>query len=176
MVDHSYECGNRESTLWPYQTCDTRIVHDPMYDNGLAGRARARALHNWASRGPAGPAVAAAAGRQGSRFWAIGTALMVVCAACRSCAPRHPLGTPTQGQPRSRMRAGHPARGGHAARPALDASPSPRATGPGQARHQPGLDESHHGTQCTRCARSPGLKCQKTRVSCARKQRSNAQP
>ena len=44
MVDHSYKSGNRESNLWPYQTCDVRIVHYPVYDNGLAGRARARAL------------------------------------------------------------------------------------------------------------------------------------
>ena len=43
-LDHSYARGNRESNLWPYQTCDVTIVHDPTYDNWLAGRARARAL------------------------------------------------------------------------------------------------------------------------------------
>ena len=40
----TFECGNRESNLWSYQTCDVKIAHDPVYDNGLAGRARARAL------------------------------------------------------------------------------------------------------------------------------------
>ena len=37
--------GNRRSNIIWYQTCDLEIVHDPVYDNGLAGRARERALH-----------------------------------------------------------------------------------------------------------------------------------
>ena len=100
-----------------------------------------------ATRGPAGPAVEAAAGRQGSCSLAIGTALTAVCAACpalqpRARAPRAPLGTSTRGQPRSRMRTGHPA-AMRLARPWMPAA-SPRP--PAHARHQPDLDETEATT------------------------------
>ena len=36
-----------------------------------------------------------------------------------------------------------------------------------EARNQPDLEESHHDT---RCARSPGFKCQETRVSCTERE------
>ena len=43
MAGRRYKCGDIESNLWPYRACGVRVVRDPMYDNGLAGRARARA-------------------------------------------------------------------------------------------------------------------------------------
>ena len=138
-----------------------------------------------AARGPARPAVAAAAGRQGSRFPEIGTALtargvmrgvrvpMATIGQHRSRAPHtNPEAT------RSCMRAGHPAQM-QPARPGTPAA-APRPLAHASCRHQPDLDESHHDTRCharcTRSARSPGLKCQDARVGCARKQRGNAQP
>jgi len=88
-------------------------------------------------RGPA--AVAAAAGCKGSRFLAIGTAPTAVCAACSAPQPRppHPFRDTNPGaapQPHAHREPS----GGHAARQALDASPSPQAAGP----RQPDLDKA----------------------------------
>ena len=89
--------------------------------------------HGPAARGPAGPAVAAAAGHQAPRSLAIGTALTAVCAACPAPQPRPPrpfrdINPGATPQPHA-----HRAPIGHAARQALDASPSPQAAGPRQA-------------------------------------------
>ena len=92
-----------------------------------------------AARGPAGPAVAAAAGRQGSRSLEIGTAPVAVCAACPAPQPRPPRPSRDINPGAAPQPHAHRAPSGNAARQALDASPSPQAAGPRvrQARTSP---------------------------------------
>ena len=96
-----------------------------------------------AARGPAGPAVAAAAGRQAPRPLAIGTALTAVCTPFPAPHPRPPRPFLKGHQP-----GGNPAAAcapiGHAARQALDASPSPQAAGPRQAPARLGRKPPRH--------------------------------
>ena len=117
-----------------------------MYSTPRAARQGGRRQHTGgrpgansdsSGRGPA--AVAAAGGCQGSRFLAIGTAPTAVCAACSAPQPRppHPFRDTNPGaapQPHAHREPS----GGHAARQALDASPSPQAAGP----RQPDLDKA----------------------------------
>ena len=138
-----------------------RLIQHPTGQSRRRQHPAAAPRANWASRGPAGPAVEAAAGCQGSHFLAIGAALTAVCAVCPTPRPRPPCplrDTNPGATPQSHV---HRAPGGghmHTVSQDLNARPSPQAAGPHRVPARLGNN--------TRCTRSRGLKCQETRVSC----------